>query len=31
MDFFGLEAAESGYLLAYFGVLQMVSENDGII
>ncbi|XP_019375268.1 PREDICTED: solute carrier family 22 member 18 isoform X2 [Gavialis gangeticus] len=27
MDFFGLEAAESGYLLAYFGVLQMVIQG----
>lgn len=26
MDFFGLEAVESGYLMSYFGVLQMVSE-----
>ncbi|NWU99888.1 S22AI protein, partial [Upupa epops] len=24
MDFFGLEAVESGYLMAYFGALQMV-------
>ncbi|NWI64130.1 S22AI protein, partial [Todus mexicanus] len=24
MDFFGLEAVESGYLMSYFGVLQMV-------
>lgn len=26
MDFFGLEAVESGYLMSYIGVLQMVSE-----
>lgn len=28
MDFFGLEAVESGYLMSYFGVLQMVSEVE---
>ncbi|XP_064019282.1 solute carrier family 22 member 18 isoform X1 [Pogoniulus pusillus] len=27
MDFFGLEAVESGYLMSYFGVLQMVSQG----
>ncbi|NWS09479.1 S22AI protein, partial [Motacilla alba] len=27
MDFFGLEAAESGYLMSYFGVLQMVVQG----
>ncbi|NXS64048.1 S22AI protein, partial [Brachypteracias leptosomus] len=27
MDFFGLEAVESGYLMAYFGVLQMVVQG----
>ncbi|NXD11823.1 S22AI protein, partial [Nothocercus nigrocapillus] len=26
MDFFGLEAVQAGYLMSYFGVLQMVSE-----
>ncbi|XP_005439189.4 solute carrier family 22 member 18 isoform X1 [Falco cherrug] len=26
MDFFGLEAVESGYLMSYFGVLQMVVQ-----
>lgn len=25
MDFFQLEAAQSGYLMSFFGVLQMVS------
>lgn len=28
MEFFGLEAVESGYLMSYFGVLQMVSEVE---
>ncbi|KAM6069098.1 solute carrier family 22 member 18 isoform 1-T2 [Theristicus caerulescens] len=27
MDFFGLEAVESGYLMSYFGVLQMVVQG----
>ncbi|NXD76168.1 S22AI protein, partial [Halcyon senegalensis] len=27
MDFFGLEAVESGYLMSYFGVLQMVIQG----
>ncbi|NWU60293.1 S22AI protein, partial [Pterocles burchelli] len=27
MDFFGLEAVEAGYLMAYFGVLQMVIQG----
>ncbi|XP_075611058.1 solute carrier family 67 member A1 isoform X4 [Balearica regulorum gibbericeps] len=27
MDFFGLEAVESGYLMSYFGVLQMVLQG----
>ncbi|NXT72521.1 S22AI protein, partial [Chaetops frenatus] len=27
MDFFGLEAAESGYLMSYIGVLQMVVQG----
>ncbi|NXW93963.1 S22AI protein, partial [Alopecoenas beccarii] len=27
MDFFGLEAVESGYLMTYFGVLQMVVQG----
>ncbi|NXF99266.1 S22AI protein, partial [Sakesphorus luctuosus] len=27
MDFFGLEALESGYLMSYFGVLQMVVQG----
>ncbi|NWH43463.1 S22AI protein, partial [Fregata magnificens] len=27
MDFFGLEAVESGYLMSYFGVLQMVVQR----
>lgn len=26
MDFFQLEAAQAGYLMSFFGVLQMVSE-----
>lgn len=31
MNFFGLEAAQTGYLMSYFGVLQMVSGRDNII
>ncbi|NWY58719.1 S22AI protein, partial [Chionis minor] len=27
MDFFGLEAVESGYLMSYFGVLQMIIQG----
>ncbi|KFV09162.1 Solute carrier family 22 member 18, partial [Pterocles gutturalis] len=27
MDFFGLEAVEAGYLMSYFGVLQMVVQG----
>uniref|UniRef100_A0A8B9NTT0 Solute carrier family 22 member 18 n=1 Tax=Apteryx owenii TaxID=8824 RepID=A0A8B9NTT0_APTOW len=27
MDFFGLEAVQSGYLMSYFGVLQMVVQG----
>ncbi|KAM4778844.1 solute carrier family 22 member 18 isoform 1-T1 [Cyanocitta cristata] len=27
MDFFGLEAVESGYVMSYFGVLQMVVQG----
>ncbi|KFO71877.1 Solute carrier family 22 member 18, partial [Cuculus canorus] len=27
MDFFGLEAVENGYLMSYFGVLQMVVQG----
>ncbi|XP_009933588.1 solute carrier family 67 member A1 isoform X1 [Opisthocomus hoazin] len=27
MDFFGLEAVESGYLMSYFGVLQMLVQG----
>ncbi|KAM6274564.1 solute carrier family 22 member 18 [Porphyrio hochstetteri] len=27
MDFFGLEAVESGYLMSYFGILQMVVQG----
>ncbi|NXI48420.1 S22AI protein, partial [Galbula dea] len=27
MDFFGLEAVESGYLMSYFGVLQMIVQG----
>ncbi|KGL73514.1 Solute carrier family 22 member 18, partial [Tinamus guttatus] len=27
MEFFGLEAAQAGYLMAYFGVLQMVVQG----
>lgn len=29
MEFFQLEAAQAGYLMSFFGILQMVSGGHG--
>ncbi|KAK2099891.1 hypothetical protein P7K49_021239 [Saguinus oedipus] len=31
MDFFRLEAAQAGYLMSFFGLLQMVSGTQGLL